>query len=326
MFDRLVVQMRQRPWLFAAFLGVALLVANVVAQPEFGKPGNWPRELATFAPLALVAFASTPAIVSGGGGLDLSVGPLAVLVNVLLVQSLLPHGIDTVWECMPILTAMGLAVGAVNGILVSYFRYIPVIATLCMSFIITGITTEVGANPKTADSGNWTKDLADSVGPIPGAVLLIGIPLLIWGALKLTSYHRTLYSTGGNDVTAYSAGVNVPVARVVAYALGGLFAVFAGIALTALVQSAQPASTGYYVLVGLTAVALGGTPLFGGVGGMSCAFCGAAVLYLIQTLLSSVSVPPNWINVVYGGMLVIGVLIGAAVMLYTPRRMRGVVA
>ena len=77
--------------------GRALLIANVVAEPNFGKPGNWPEELATLAPFAIVAMASTPAIVSGGGGLDISVGPVAVLANVMLIEWLLPHAADSAW-------------------------------------------------------------------------------------------------------------------------------------------------------------------------------------------------------------------------------------
>jgi ribose transport system permease protein len=315
--ERGLTLLRTRPWLFAASLSLSLLIANIVAEPDFGSPSNWPQELATLAPLVLVAMASTPAIVSGGGGLDLSVGPLAVMVNVVLVQSLLPHGIDTVWTCLPILIALGLAVGAINGILVSTLRYVPVIATLCTTFVITGVNLKLGATSRSAGD-NWTQDLADKVGPIPGALILIAVPVVIWLTLSRTSYHRSLYGVGGNDVTAFSAGVNVAATRVVAYALGGLFAVFAGIALTALVQSSQATSTSYYILVGLTAVALGGTPLLGGRGGLTGAFCGASALYLIQTLLSALSVPPNWLNVVYGAMLLVGVVVGAAVTMHRP--------
>ena len=142
-------------------------------------------------------------------------------------------------------------------------------------------------------------------------------------ALSRTAYHRSLYAVGGNDVTAFSGGVNVELTRVVAYSLGGLFAAFAGIALTALVQSDQAQSTSFYILIGLTAVALGGTPLMGGRGGMTGAFFGAAVLFLIQVLLGALSVPSNWLSVVYGAMLLFGVLVGAAVMMYRPRGLEG---
>lgn len=322
MLDRALSPMRTRPWLFAAGLSLVLLIGNILASPDFADPDNWPQQLATLAPLVLVAFASTPAIVSGGGGLDLSMGPLAVLVNVLLVQALLPHGVDSAWECVPILLAFGTAVGAINGLLVSVLRYVPVIATLCMTFVITGISFKVGETSRPAGS-NWTIDLAGKVGPIPGALILMIVPVIIWVALSRTAYHRSLYAVGGNDVTAFSSGVNVQLTRVVAYALGGLFAALAGIALTALFQSDQAQATTFYILVGLTAVALGGTPLLGGRGGMTGAFFGAAVLFLIQALLGALSVPSNWLDVVYGVMLLFGVLVGASVMLSRARPAEG---
>ena len=70
--------LRTRPFGFALVLSLVLLAANIIAEPSFGDPSNWPQELASFAPFAIVAMASTPSILSGGGGLDLSVGPLAV--------------------------------------------------------------------------------------------------------------------------------------------------------------------------------------------------------------------------------------------------------
>jgi ribose transport system permease protein len=309
--DRALTAFHSRPWLFAGLLSLVLLVANVVAQPDFASPSNWPSELATLAPLALVAFASTPAIVSGGGGLDLSMGPLAVLCNVVLVQELLPGSLHGALAGIVVLVALGAAVGAINGFLVAVLRYQPVLATLCMTFVITGINLKLGAIPIGAGN-NWTQHLAGNIaGPIPGALVLILVPVAIWQLLSRTAFHRNLYGVGGNDVTAFSAGVNVPLTRIVAYATGGVFAAIGGIALTAVVQSSQADSTSYYILVALTAVALGGTSLFGGRGGLRGSFFGAAALYLMQNFLTAVSVSPNWLNVVYGLMLLVGVIAGA---------------
>ena len=90
--------LRSRPFGFALLLSLALLAANVIAEPSFGKPDNWPQELASFAPLAIVAMASTPSILSGGGGIDLSVGPLVIFCNVLLIHKFFPHGLESVRE------------------------------------------------------------------------------------------------------------------------------------------------------------------------------------------------------------------------------------
>ncbi len=313
-------QLRRRPWLFAAMLAIGLLVANIIAEPTFGKPTNWAVELGTLAPFAIVAMASTPAILSGGGGLDISIGPIAVLANVILIEWLLPHsGLDSAWVGIPLLMLIGAAIGAVNGFLVAVLRYQSVIATLCTFFVLAGVVAKISPTPSTPQAGNWTVNLADKVGPIPGALLLMAIPLAIWLALSFTAYHRNLYAVGGNDATAFSAGINVTATRIIAYALGGCFAAVGGIALTALVQSTQSAGFAQYTLIALAAVALGGTSFAGGRGGLIASLLGAVCIYLMQTLLGAAGVSSSWLNFVYGAMLVAGVVVGAKLLTLRPK-------
>jgi ribose transport system permease protein len=261
--------------------------------------------------------ASTPQIVSGGGGLDISVGPQMIFWNVIIVVVLLPNGIDTGWTAVPLILIGGAALGAINGILVAYLRFQPVVATLCMFFVLGGLNIKIAAETHRA-SNNWTTDLAHSVGPVPGALLLLAIPVVIWIALSKTRYHRALYSVGGNELTAFSSGVDVARVRVVAYALGGLIAAVGGIAITAVLQSSQGNVSAQYTLIALAAVALGGTSFGGGRGGLACSFLGAAAIYLIQTLLASLDVAPTWLSLVYGVMLVIGVVVGASLTRFRP--------
>ncbi len=307
-----------RPFVFALLLSAGLLAVNVIAQPSFGDPGNWPQQLATLAPFALVAMASTPSILSGGGGLDLSVGPLLVFCNVVLVRGFLPHGIDSAWTAVPLLLAIGAAIGAINGVLVAVLRYQPVIATLCTFFILTGVNVKLAAEPRPAGH-NWTEGLGDTGRLRPRCAAAAGRAGRDL-ARPQPARRSTVSSTrvGGNDATAFSAGVNVAAVRVAAYALGGVFAAVGGIALTALVQSSQAAGSAQYTLIALAAVALGGTVLGGGRGGLLGSLLGAVAIYLMQTLLSALSVPPTWLNVVYGGMLVVGVLVGARVTAQRP--------
>jgi ribose transport system permease protein len=317
----LAEQLRRRPWLFAALLAICLLAANIIAEPTFGKPGNWAVELGTLAPFAIVAMASTPAIVSGGGGLDISIGPIAVLSNVILVCWLLPHsGLDSAWVGIPLLMLIGAFIGAINGFLVAVLRYQSVIATLCTFFVLAGVVAKISPTPKTPAAGNWTVNLADEVlGFLPGALLLMAIPLVIWFVLSRTAFHRNLYAVGGNDASAFSAGVNVTATRVIAYAMGGCFAAVGGIALTALVQSTQSAGFAQYTLIALAAVALGGTSFAGGRGGLVASLLGACCIYLMQTLLGAAGVSSSWLNFVYGAMLVAGVVVGAKLLTLRPR-------
>ena len=82
--------LRTKTFLFAGLLAAALLIANVIQLPAFVSRDNWDANLIAFAPFAILAIASTPAVLTGQGGIDLSIAPLANLVNVVLVAYLLP--------------------------------------------------------------------------------------------------------------------------------------------------------------------------------------------------------------------------------------------
>ncbi len=116
-----------------------------------------------------------------------------------------------------------------TGLLIVFLRVQPVVVTLAMYFILQGVDLVLSPQPQALPgNGGWTTHLAGSIGPIPGAVFTIGLPLLIWIGLRFVPFRRYLYAVGSNETTAFSSGVNVTAVRVASYALGGLFAGIAG--------------------------------------------------------------------------------------------------
>lgn len=305
---RLPAVVTRHTWVFAAGLVVVLLVANAAVQRSMLEPSYWPSLLGTLAPFVLVALASTVPILSGGGGIDISVGPTATLTNCLLAAVLFANGWTSIGVTLPIVLIVGVAVGVVNGVLVVYGRLQPVIATLATFFVLSGIALKISPNPVPA-TDNWTSNLSGMVGPVPGAVITIGGALVVWLVLWRLRYVSTLKSVGGDDVAAFSAGVPVARVRIGAYALAGLFASIAGIALTAVIQTSAPALATTYSLVALAAVSLGGTSLLGGIGGMWGSILGASAIYLLQELLAGAGVPTSYVQFVYGVLLVAGVVL-----------------
>lgn len=293
---------------FALLLTLVLLITNLARTQNFG----WAAQLASFAPLAVAAMASTPAIISGGGGFDLSISPLMILTTGVYIVWLAPHGLGGA-EAVPMLLALGAAIGILNGLLIIALRVPPVVVTLSMFFILIGANLKVIAQPHYIDA-TWIRSLAGSVGPIPGALFTIGFPLLIWAALALVPYRRMLYAVGSNDATAFSSGVSVGTVRVVAYALGGLFAAVGGFAVIAVTSTASAGSSQTYTLQAIAALALGGTSLWGGRGGLFGSLLGAASIYLLGSLLITFNISPNWLQVMYGSMLLLAVVVvgGAA--------------
>jgi ribose transport system permease protein len=303
-----LTELRHRPTSLAVVLATALLIANSVVRPSFATPSSVPSLLAVFAPFALVAMASVPSIVSGGGGIDVSVGPLATIVNVVVVAWLLPHGIDQIWLVIPCAVLFGSLVGAVNGFLSAIMRYQPVIATLCAYFVLTGLALQILPLPESGTTA-WLDRAAGSFGPVPGALLFILAPLALWALLRTLPYTDLLYAVGGNAATAFAAGVNVPAVRICAYGVGGGVAGLAGVSLTALLQSADATIGAQYTLAAIAAVALGGIPLSGGSGGLFGALAGAACIFLIQTLLDSFGVASAWAQVSYGVLLIVAIVL-----------------
>jgi ribose transport system permease protein len=186
-----------------------------------------------------------------------------------------------------------------------------------MLFVLQGVNQKIAGAP-TASPESWTQHLAEGFGPIPGGLVLIAVPVVVWILLQRLPYHRVLLAVGGNDATAFSSGVDVTRVRILAYTLGGAFAAVAGIAIATLLQSSDGNAGLEYVLIALAAVALGGTPIGGGRGGLLGAIVGASAIFLVQNLLSALHVDAYWLQVAYGGMLIVGSVIGAQ--LTAPRR------
>jgi ribose transport system permease protein len=304
--------LRANTFIFAGLLAAILLVANIIELPAFVAVRNWDQNLIAFAPFAILAIASTPSVLTGQGGLDLSVAPLANLVNVVLVVELLPSAtFRQAWLAIPIVLALSTAVGLINGVLVGVLRYQPVIATLGVLLVLLGVNLKIAPTPATAFVP-WVTALHGDLGPVPWGLILILLPLLAWSALRFTPFHRTLYFVGGNPATAFSAGVNVTRVRLIAYAIGGLFAGVGGLALTALLDTGDANLGLQYALIALAAVALGGTPIgVGGRGGVFGSLLGAASIFLLENLLIVSQVSNFWLQVAYGAMLAIGVVLGS---------------
>jgi len=304
---RLIGLLRARTFMFAALLGVVLFVANLIVQPRFVSSSTLPATLADLAPFAIVAMACAPSVITGG--LDFGIGPVVSLTNVMLVAVLLPHGLGGPGVAIPILLALGAGIGALSAALISYLRLPAFFTGMGALFVVSGAAQQILPTPEQAPA-NWTNNLASSIGPVPGALITMAVPLVVWLVLRRTPSVRAMFSVGGDAVTAFAAGMNVGAVRFVAYALGGLFAAVAGIALTGLIHSADSSLGLQYTLIAIAAVALGGTPLGGGRGGLVGGLLGAVCIFLIQDFLFALRISAEWLDVVYGCVLVFAVVLG----------------
>lgn len=300
------------PAALAGILFLMLLVASIIQDPIILSPRFLTGAISVAVPLVIGAMAVTPAILSGNGGMDLSIGPLMGFINVLVVTALMPAGLDAPWTAVPILLAVGLAAGAFNGWIVAVVRLQPIVATLGTYLILTGanlwlLPTPLGPVPQ------WLAQLSRPILGVPGPVVFVIGPVLVWFLLGQTPFLRTLLAVGGDDRVAYSAGIDVRAVRIIAYGIGGLFAAFAGLALTSLIQSADANVGAPFTLQVITAAALGGISLAGGRGSLWGSVFGALSLFLLQNLLTNYGVSVFWQQVAFGLTLIAALVLNAGI-------------
>jgi ribose transport system permease protein len=271
-------------------------------------------------PLAFAAAGQAVAVIAGG--IDLSIGSLIALTNVVAAKLMMDMGNELSVGVILIVLLVGLAAGALNGALVVFTRVPDIVVTLAMLFVWQGAALMV-LRTQGGRAADWFKDLG--VGPVlidwvPRAlVIMIVIVAVIWIPLRRSRLGMSLYAVGSDPVAALRSGVDITRTKIVAYAVTGLFAAFGGLALTMSTGIGAPVANPSNLLIGVAAVVLGGVSLAGGRGGLLGPLVAAFILGLIRWDLVFMGVDPNWSVVVQGIIMVIVVTVGGFV---TMRRSR----
>ena len=231
-------------------------------------------------PLAMLGFAQLVVIVSGRGGIDLSVGAMVSLVGMIFGFAYGAWG----WPLpLAILLAIvtGGALGAVNGFLVARIGFPALIATLATYYAYKSIAMVInGQKPINSPEIQGLYDLTGSVSvpvigdyipdvPLGVFTFLIPVVFILWLALERGTFGRRLYAVGTNDVAGRWAGVDVAATRMRAYVLSGVISGLVAVYITAQFASARPdsgtAGNGL-ALPAITIAVLGGVAITGGIG------------------------------------------------------------
>ncbi|MER8471078.1 ABC transporter permease [Mesorhizobium sp. M1405] len=291
---------------FATVLLAILIAVNLLLNPARFQPAAWGALIGLAAPLIGAALASAPVILAGRGGIDISVGPLMGFVNAMVIQLLfLRLGMSSPLVIVPAALLIGAIVGAANGVLATIVRIQPIVATLGTYLILTGMTLTILPAPIGPAPG-WLKAMAG-----PWSALPLALIFLFWWLVRQTPYYDQLMAVGSDDRAAYTAGVPVTKVRFIAYVMTGILAACAGLMLTALIGSADPNIGPTYTLIAIAAVALGGVSLAGGRGGLAGAAIGAIDIFLLQSVLTAFNVSTYVLQIAYGAILVVAVIMTA---------------
>ncbi|WP_411733219.1 ABC transporter permease [Paeniglutamicibacter sp.] len=234
-------------------------------------------------PLAMLGLAELVVILSGRGGIDLSVGAIVSLTGVVFgyTYGILDLGL---LAAMLITAAAGALCGALNGFLVAYMGFPPLIATLATFYAFKSLALiSSGQKPISTVQIQEFFSAAQSVEiPVIGHNLpnvplgiftfLIPTAALVWVLMNRTTFGRRLFALGTNDVAATWAGVNVRSNRMTAYVISGLISGLVGIVTVAQFASARPdagVSGNGMALPAITIAVLGGVAITGGIGRVS---------------------------------------------------------
>jgi ribose transport system permease protein len=245
------------------------------------------------------------------GGIDLSVGAIYALAGVTAAK-LAQHGSPA--PAIAAGVAIGLAVGVVNGVVATFFRINALIATLAMSFVISGIASLITHgnlvvlfdHPEFGDiARTHLLGVRSSTWIMLVAVVVIGV------VLGRTVAGRYMYAAGGSAEAARLAGVRVNAIRVLAFAISGAAAGLAGVLDASRVLSAQSGSGEALAFTVLAGIVVGGTSILGGEGAVWRTVVGVLFIALVGNGFDLLGLDPLYEQITLGVIMLLAVGIDA---------------
>ena len=311
-----MIRLRDFQAVLPALIGLAVVALTFasLAPETFLSVGNARTVLAQYAGLAIAAIGMTFVIVSGG--IDLSVGSTAALASVTTASALQATGSPT--AAIAVGLGTGLAVGLVNGLLVSAVRITPFVATLATLGAARGFAKWWAGDQtvRVAELG-WLPDLSAKV-PTPSwlflppsAILAVGVALLAAFTLRNTILGVHVYAVGSSEPTARLCGVRVGRTKLLVYLISGLCAGLAGVLLFARVNVGDPTGAPGMELAVVAAVVIGGASLTGGEGRIAGSVLGALMLGFLANGCNLKGWSNSIQEIITGGIIALAVAIDA---------------
>jgi ribose transport system permease protein len=248
------------------------------------------------------------------GGIDLSVGSMFSLLGVIFID--LVANRDVGWPIALLAVLLGgLALGAIQGFLITRLRMQPFIVTLCGLLIYRGAAryytddaTMGFGYGNDADTLSWLAS-GRSFGVPHSFMFLIVVALLLGVLLHRSVFGRYLFAVGKSEEAARYSGISTGLVIAGAYVLSGLLAGMSTIFLVFYTNSVSPSTFGnFYELYAIAAAVLGGCSLRGGEGSILGIVLGTALLQVLQNLVNILGIPSSLNFAVMGTVILLGVL------------------
>ncbi len=297
-----------RSWSGVAMLGLfyLLLIAIFsVLSPFFLTVRNMLQIGGNVAYIGLMAAAGTPLIIAGG--LDLSVAAIAGLTGV-VISMFYGAGVP-IWLAVVLATCVAAGVGVVNGLFTTRLRLNPLIVTLGMMSVVSGISLVLTGGltrPLMVGGFNWIGSGRLFGVPMPLILMLVMFAVL-WVVMSRMRFGRFIYAAGGNPEAARLIGIPLERTLIVLYVVSAVSGAIGGTVLSAMLGAAGPTAAGSQLLTVIAAIILGGTSLNGGRGSVWGTLLAVLILGTLNNGLTLLDVSSFWQDVTRGVVLMLAV-------------------
>ena len=287
-----------------AGLGLLLItIIFMILAPSYRQFDNFAGIFAQSAVLAIMALGTTIVLISGG--LDLSVGSILALSAVVAGRVL--SGGDPVWMAILAGVGAGALIGLINGFTVVATKVPPFIATMGMMMIARGLAEMLGRGRDMSYFPESFKLLGSGwVVPSLIAGLALVVTMFMLGKTKL-GFHS--FAIGGNEEVARLSGVPILRNKLIYYSIGGFLAGLAGVVEAARLNYVEPNYGIGWELQAIAGAVIGGTSLFGGMGGVGRTIIGVLIIRSLYAGLVQIGVDSYWQQVAIGAVIIIAVWI-----------------
>ncbi|HEX6144230.1 MAG TPA: ABC transporter permease [Geminicoccaceae bacterium] len=295
-------------WVTIAVIAISLFMSLI--SDAFSRYENWFNITRNFAFIGIMALGQTFVIITAG--IDLSVGSVMGLVGIVTGMTLAAG--YPLWMGIAAGLVTALAVGAVNGTLISYLRLSPFVVTLGMLSIARSLALVVSNNKMFYEFGPdeaaflWLGG-GQTFGIANPVLILIVLTAIFAFVLNFTQWGRHVYAIGGNEQAARLTGIPVDAVKVQVYMLCSLMAGLSAILMVGWLGSVTNALGLTYELRVIASTVIGGANLMGGEGTAYGAFIGAALIEIIRNSLLLAGVDPYWQGTFVGLFIILAVLL-----------------
>jgi ribose transport system permease protein len=297
--------LRQRIIILLFALIILMFILGEIVSKGFLSYKHMCAILRTASFLGIVSMGQTIAILTGG--IDLSVGALITMGNVFTCMFINGLNSNTLWALV-VIVFIGAFFGFFNGFGVAYLKISPLVMTLAIGSLVTGITLifSHGA-PKGLVSPILRYIGVGSLLNLFPVIILVWIVLSAFFILLLnySTFGRKIYYIGANEKAAFLSGIKTNLVKTLAYSISGASATFTGALMAGYTETAFLGIGDEYILWSIAAVVIGGTSLTGGSGGYLSTITGAIILVLLESMLTVLRIPEAGRRIANGAIILI---------------------